>query len=247
MSSEVEFKGNSVAQAVEIACQKLDIKEEYLNFTVVSEGSKGIFGLVGVKKAIIRVLSKEKQTDRTDSPKGGERNAVAEETAARVSGNTSAAAQAGQEAIEKIANCITHGASVLLKEEGNRVSYDIAGGKAGVLIGKRGQTLEAIQYIVEKVVNRSSKERVRVSIDVGGYLEKKIQNLESLAERTAQKAKKNGKPATVGQLNAHDRRIVHLALKDDRDVVTKSMGNGFLRKLVVLPKNHRSRPKRRPR
>jgi len=99
---------------------------------------------------------------------------------------------------------------------------------------------------VEKVVNRNSKERVRVSIDVGGYLAKKIQNLESLAERTAQKAKRNGKPATAGQLNAHDRRIIHLALKDDPEVITKSIENGFLRKLVVLPKNHRSRPQRRP-
>ncbi len=246
MSSEVEFKGSTVEKAVEIACQQLDIKEEYLNFTVVREGSTGIFGLVGVKKAIIRVLSKEKQTDRTETPSENETVAVDEENPAVAPGELSVAARAGQEAVEKIANSITAGASVLIKEEGNRVAYDITGGKAGVIIGKRGQTLEAIQYIVEKVVNRKSKERVRVSIDVGGYLVKKIQNLESLAERTAQKAKKNGKPATVGQLNAHDRRIIHLALKDDCDVITKSMGNGFLRKLVVLPKNHRSRPKRRP-
>ncbi len=246
MSSEVEFKGSTVEQAVEIACQQLDIKEEYLNFTVVREGSTGIFGLVGVKKAIIRVISKEKQTDRAETPSDNERHAVGSESSRVNQRKISAATKAGQEAVKKICNGITAGADVIVRESGNRVSYEITGGKAGVLIGKRGQTLEAIQYIVEKVVNRNSKERVRVSIDVSGYLAKKIQNLERLAERTAQKVKKNGKPATVGQLNAHDRRIIHLALRDDRDVITKSMGNGFIRKLVVLPKNQRKKPKRRP-
>jgi len=246
MSPEVEFTGSTVEQAVAMACQQLDIKEEYLNFTVVTEGSTGIFGLVGVKKAIIRALSKEKQADSTETQPEKKRISEEKEAPAVEAGNLTGAALAGRNAIEKIANSITAGASVAIREDGKRVSYDIKGGKAGILIGKRGQTLEAIQYLVEKVVNRNSKERVRVSIDVGGYLAKKRQNLESLAERTAQKAKKNGKPATLGQLNAHDRRIIHLALKDNEDVITKSMGNGFLRKLVVLPKKRRSSHKRRP-
>jgi spoIIIJ-associated protein len=246
MSSEVEFKGTTVGKAVAKACQQLDIKEEYLNFTVVTEGSTGIFGLVGVKKALIRVISKEKQADRDETQPDDKFNSKDEEAIAVEPGNLTAAARAGRNAIEKIVNSITAGASIAIMEEGKRVSYDITGGKAGILIGKRGQTLEAVQYLVEKVVNRNSKERVRVSIDVGGYLAKKRQNLESLAERTAQKAKKNGTPVTLGQLNAHDRRIIHLALKENEDVITKSMGTGFLRKLVVLPKNRRSHPKRRP-
>jgi len=246
MSSEVEFSGSTVEHAVASACQQLDIKEEYLNFTVVSEGSTGIFGLVGVKKAVIRVLSKEKQIDRDDAQPASELNFEGEVAPSVESGNLTGAAEAGREALEKIADGITAGTGIITRDEGQRISYEITGGKAGLLIGKRGQTLEAIQYLVEKVVNRNSRERVRVSIDVGGYLAKKIQNLESLAARTANKAKKNGKPTTLGQLNAHDRRIIHLALKDDSDVITKSMGNGFLRKLVVLPKKRRNSPKGRP-
>ena len=246
MSSEVEFSGSTVEHAVASACQQLDIKEEYLNFTVVSEGSTGIFGLVGVKKAVIRVLSKEKQIDRDDAQPASELNFEGEVAPSVESGNLTGAAEAGREALEKIADGITAGTGIITRDEGQRISYEITGGKAGLLIGKRGQTLEAIQYLVEKVVNRNSRERVRVSIDVGGYLAKKIHNLESLAARTANKAKKNGKPTTLGQLNAHDRRIIHLALKDDSDVITKSMGNGFLRKLVVLPKKRHSSPKRRP-
>jgi len=246
MSSEVEFSGSTVEQAVATACQQLDIKEEYLNFTVVTEGSTGIFGLVGVKKAVIRVLSKEKQADSAETLPDKQRHPEDEKAPEAETGKLTEAARAGRDALEKIAKGITPGTRIITRDDRKRVSYEITGGKAGILIGKRGQTLEAIQYLVEKVVNRNSKERVRVSVDVGGYLEKKRQNLEGLAERTANKAKKNGKPATLGQLNAHDRRIIHLALKNDSDVITKSMGNGFLKKLMVLPKKRRSTPKRRP-
>jgi len=235
MSSEVEFKGKTVELAVAKACQELDIIVEKLKYEVLSHGATGIFGLVGARKALIRVIVPENQTEDqlvTDD------NSLRLDTPETMM-SLGEAARVGKTALEKITDGITVGASVVVKEEKRRIFYSIEGGRAGILIGKRGQTLEAIQYLVEKIVNRKSRQRVRVSIDVGGYLEKKRKNLEGLAEKTAQKAKQNGKPATVGQLNAHDRRIIHMALKDDADVITKSVGKGFLRKLVVLPKKHR--------
>lgn len=247
MSSEVEFKGRTVAQAVETACQHLDIKEESLDYTVVSKGSTGIFGIVGAKRSKIKVFLKEKQSDRESTSQMNAGLPVAGEPNDPAPGTLSAAAQVGCKVLDKIVAGITEGARILTEENGGHISYDIiTDGRAGILIGKRGQTLEAIQYLVEKVVNRKSEERLRVSIDVGGYQAKKRQKLENLAERTAQKAKKNGKPATLGQLNAHDRRIVHLALKSDGDVITKSVGNGLLRKLLVLPKRHSIRRNQRP-
>jgi len=246
MTAEVLFKGKTVGQAILNACQQLEIKEESLNYEVVTPGSTGIFGLVGARKAQIRVFIRKKQVDRGLGPdrSGSESNlAEAEDTS---EASLSEPARIGKEALGKIAAGITPGTSVRTRDKGRRINYQIEGGKAGVLIGKRGQTLEAIQYLVEKVVNRNSRERVRVSIDVGGYLAKKRQNLENLAARTAQKAKKNGKPATIGQLNAHDRRIVHLALKDDIEVLTKSVGHGYLRKLIVMPKKRRNNLKRGP-
>jgi len=240
MTSEVVFKGKTVAQAIQKACQQLEIKEENIRYEVVTEGSAGIFGIVGAKKAQISVFIQEKQADsdlhQRDS--SSEASRAADEDTASV--DLSEPARIGQEALGKIAGGITDGTNVLTRDEGRRIQYQIEVGKAGVLIGKRGQTLEAIQYLVEKVVNRRSRERVRVSIDVVGYLAKKRKNLETLAEKTAKKAKKNGRSATVGQLNAHDRRIVHLALKDDLEVTTKSVGRGYLRKLVVMPKKRRN-------
>ncbi len=245
MSSELEFQGKTVDKAVESACQQLDIKSENLKYEVITCGSTGIFGLVGTKKAKIKVNIEEKQLDKGVEPGKKERQAKSEDGSRKELADAHNAALRGEEALQKIADGITEGARVITETKGKRIFYDIEGGKPGVLIGKRGQTLDALQYLVEKVVNRHSKERVRVRIDVGGYLENKRQNLENLAERTALKAKKNGKPATIGQLNAHDRRIIHLALKNDNEVATNSVGDGFLNKLIVFPKKSRGGQGRR--
>lgn len=244
MSSDVEFTAKTVAQAIDKACQQLDIEQKNLNYQVVTEGATGIFGLVGVKKARIKVFVEQKQDDKDGDDPGDEAGSDTVVSSAGTPDALSPAAASAKAALERIADGITSGTRVVTREDDRRITFEIDGGRPGVLIGKRGQTLEAIQYLVEKVANRSSRERVRVTIDVGGYLAKKRQNLESLAERTARKAKKNGRPATLGQLNAHDRRIVHLALKDDGEVTTKSVGRGYLRKLIVLPKKrHRERRK----
>jgi len=246
MSSAIEFKGKTVEKAVEIACQKLDIDPEQLNFDVISKGATGIFGIVGAKKACIRVNIEEKQIDRAQRrlpPTTHFKGDTAENGRAV---EMTAAAANGQEALEKIVTGITSGTRIQVEEHKQRISYNISGGKVGRLIGKRGQTLEAINYLVEKIVNRKSQERVRVNIDASGYRDKKRKNLESLAARTAQKAKKNGKPATIGQLNAHDRRIIHLALKNDSGVSTRSVGSGFVRKLIVIPKKRSGGQKGRP-
>ena len=112
-----------------------------------------------------------------------------------------------------------------------------------MLIGKRGQTLEAIQYLVEKIVNKRIEARVRLQIDVEGYMETRRTNLQRLAERLAEKSKRTGKPVTIGQMNAQDRRVVHLTLKDDNGVRTQSMGDGYYRKLVIFPRKSFSQKK----
>jgi spoIIIJ-associated protein len=115
---------------------------------------------------------------------------------------------------------------------------NVAGGNAGVLIGKKGQTLEAIQSLVDKIVNKHNDyhDRIRVQVDVEGYLATRELNLEKLAMRMADKSKKIRKPISLGQMNGYDRRIVHMALKDDQEVQTKSRGEGYIRKLVIFPK-----------
>jgi len=152
----------------------------------------------------------------------------------------------GKEALEKMANLITDDATIEASTEEDRLTLKISGGNAGILIGRKGQTLDAMQFLTDKIINRKSEARVRVKIDIEGYMETRKTNLNHLAIKMAEKAKKTGRPTTINQMSAQDRRIVHLALKDDTQVRTQSMGDGYYRRLVIFPKTKNSfRGKRR--
>ena len=152
----------------------------------------------------------------------------------------------GIEALQKMADLITDDAAIEAITEEDHLTLQITGGNAGILIGRKGQTLDAMQFLVDKIINRQSEARVRVRVDIEGYMETRKANLRQLAFKMAEKAKKTGRPATINQMSAQDRRIVHLALKDDSQVRTQSMGDGYYRRLVIFPKKRNSyRGKRR--
>ncbi len=152
----------------------------------------------------------------------------------------------GIESLQKMADLITDDAKVTAESKKDRLTLHIEGGNAGILIGRKGQTLDAMQFLTDKIINRKSEARVRVKVDIEGYMETRKSNLRHLAFKMADKAKKTGRPATINQMSAQDRRIVHLALKDDNKVRTQSMGDGYYRRLVIFPKKKNSfRGKRR--
>ncbi|MBU1343357.1 MAG: Jag N-terminal domain-containing protein [Proteobacteria bacterium] len=154
----------------------------------------------------------------------------------------------GIQALQKMADLITEDAKVTAHTESDRLTLRIEGGNAGILIGRKGQTLDSMQFLTDKIINRKSEARVRVKVDIEGYMETRKSNLKHLAFKMADKAKKTGRPATINQMSAQDRRIVHLALKDDNSVRTQSMGDGYYRRLVIFPKKNTSlRGKRRVR
>ncbi len=259
----MEFEDKNVKAAVKKAAKALKISEKELQYEVISYGSTGIFGLVGAKKAKIKVVVneenkesatvkdvtkktppvKEKIKKETIVAEVPEAKETKEETTDTDSRNE--AIVVGKKVLQKILEKITEDTSVDIEERDDTVFFNVNGGNAAVLIGKRGQTLEAIQYIVERTVNKHSEKRIRLQIDVAGYLENRKMNLEQRALRLAEKVKRVGKPVTVGEMNVYDRKIVHLALKEIGDVRTQSMGNGFYRKLVIFPKKYsgKKRPK----
>ncbi|OQY59382.1 MAG: hypothetical protein B6245_06890 [Desulfobacteraceae bacterium 4572_88] len=283
MSPYSEFEGKTIEKAVRKACESLNIPMENLKYDVISYGSSGIFGLVGVKKARIRVsvpklasesaasgdngdqakpVSKKKarrqprkdarKTRKTGESKESEKT---EEEAPAASAYkpseeqegvhvfSESPSELGREALQRIIDFITTDANISVRKTPERIFFNVEGGNTAVLIGKRGQTLEAIQYLVEKVINKQNAQRVRIQVDIEGYLDSRKTKLEGLAARLSEKAKRIGKPVTIGQLNAHDRRIVHIALKDDSGVRTQSMGDGFYRKLVIFPQKRAHRKK----
>ena len=265
MTQTQEFSGKDVDIAIKNACVALTLSKDELKYDVISEGATGIFGIVGRKDAKIRVvlpgIDADKSTEtelegiksivdeafgqetRLEEPPKKEFKSFEAPEPVDVSEESVAL---GIEALQKMADLITDDAKVSAHTEQDRLTLSIEGGNAGILIGRKGQTLDAMQFLTDKIINRKSEARVRVKVDIEGYMETRKSNLKHLAYKMADKAKKRGRPATINQMSAQDRRIVHLALKDDNQVRTQSMGDGYYRRLVIFPKKKNSfRGKRR--
>ena len=258
MSAKLEFKGKNLDKAVERASAELKLPKDELKYEVLSYGSSGIFGLTGARKAKIRVqlpedtLAEAKDASVVDSSPDAVAYGATVDSAEMDSSDDSSTtdksdngqalyafpddpAEMGRLVLQRIVDAITKDAKISVEKDDDRLCFNVNGGNAGVLIGKRGQTLDAIQAIVYKVVNKHNQSRTRVLVDIEGYLETRKENLEKMALRLAEKSKKIGKPMTLGPMNAYDRRIVHLALQDFSAVQTRSRGEGPLRKLVIFP------------
>jgi spoIIIJ-associated protein len=254
--SSLEFSAKNIDKAIEKACDELKLTPDKIRYDILSHGSSGIFGLAGIKKAKIRVhlleTSEEPASeDEASTPKTEPKDEIFSEKvtspAQLIEDNNSDAPNRmsfeenpldfGQAVLQRIVNSITTDAEISAEENSGGFFFNITGGNAGILIGKKGQTLDAIQSLVEKIVNKHNpnNDKIRVQVDVGGYLETRKANLEKLAERLADKSKRIRKPISLGQMSASDRRIVHLALKNDPDIRTKSRGEGYMRKLVIIP------------
>lgn len=121
------------------------------------------------------------------------------------------------------------------EEKEETIILNIQGDGSGLLIGKRGQNLDAIQYFVNKAIHHTANGRKMIVIDTEGYRKRREESLIALAAQTGEKVKKTRKPATMGHMNAHDRRIVHLALQNDNALATRSRGEGEYRSILVLP------------
>ncbi|WP_457552099.1 RNA-binding cell elongation regulator Jag/EloR [Desulfobacula sp.] len=269
MAQTQEFSGKDIDFAIKKACSELTLSKHELKYDIISEGTSGIFGIVGRKDAKIRVDLTDMGTDTAAQKEmEGIRSIVdeafGEETRLEPIQTkkdpsivpsiespepvdvSEASIALGNEALQKMADLITDDAMVSTSTQADRLTLSIKGGNAGILIGRKGQTLDAMQFLTDKIINRKSEDRVRVKVDIEGYMETRKSNLKHLAYKMADKAKKTGRPATINQMSAQDRRIVHLALKDDNQVRTQSMGDGYYRRLVIFPKKKNSfRGKRR--
>lgn len=113
---------------------------------------------------------------------------------------------------------------------------EIKGDQEGVLIGKGGHTLEALQTLISRMINKQQKEPVRVAIDIDDYRKRRVESLTSMAKRSGEIVRTSGKAIVLGPFNAHDRRVIHLALQQDPYVVTESFGEGSIKEIRVFPR-----------
>jgi len=218
----LEISAKTVDEAIQQALEQLGVSREEVEVTVLSEGKAGVLGLGG-EEARIRV--------RPLVPTPGKQSDVAD-TAKRVL-ETLLSAMGFPASVEP---CDKPFAVTREQEASNSIAFNIRGDDLGILIGRRGQTLAYLQYIVRLIVAHKIKAWVPIIIDVEGYKQRRYQALQALAYRMAERVKLKKVPFTLEPMPAYERRIIHLTLADHPDVTTHSIGEGEKRKVVISPR-----------
>lgn len=204
----IEVSAKTVNEAIIEACRKLGVTSDKLDYQVIEEGSNGFLG-IGSRPAVIRAgVKKDSIEDIVKAFLGDVFNAMK----------------------------MTVVVNVKYDEEERSLDIDLSGEEMGVLIGKRGQTLDSLQYLASLVVNKESEEYIRVKVDTENYRQRRKETLENLAKNIAYKVKRNKRPVSLEPMNPYERRIIHSALQGDKYVTTHSEGEEPFRRVVVTLK-----------
>ena len=243
----VETEGDTIDAAIDSALKLLGVARDKVTVDIISEGRKGILGF-GAQKAKVRAALRKTaiEIDRPAKPAALALSAqpapIAEQAALAV--DISAMVDKAKITLGEILQLMGVAATVEQKAAANgaEIILDIKAEDSGLLIGRKGQTLEALQYLIGRIVGeRQGSEGPHIIIDIESYRERRRKSLEDMALRLGEKAKRQRKTVTVDALSAADRRIVHAALQDDPWVTTKSLGQGSYRRLLIIPEGDRKK------
>jgi spoIIIJ-associated protein len=213
---EIEVSGKTVDEAIQTALEQLGVSEDKVEVTVLKKGKSGVLGM-GVEEAKIKVRLKLESDEKS--------NAV----------------EVAKEVLETLIGLMKITADVSVVQENTDelpVTLNIEGEDLGVLIGRRGQTLVSLQYVIRLIVAEKLKVWVPINVDIAGYKKRRYESLRNLALRLAEQVKRNRRLIMLEPMPADERRIIHLALTDHPDVTTQSMGEGEMRKVAILLKKH---------
>ncbi|MFA4917218.1 MAG: RNA-binding cell elongation regulator Jag/EloR [Syntrophales bacterium] len=235
----LEIEGKTIDEAIEKACDEFNLPREKLNIEIISEGTTGFLGL-GSKRAQIRatVMSLDATLNASiEKPEEMIQEDFDSDTgeAVKNGGPDESVTITAKIFLEELLTKMNFSCPVTVEEMPETVVLSIKGDGSGLLIGKRGQNLDAIQYIVNRAVNKTDKTLKKIVVDTEEYRKKREDALISMAERLGDKCKKTRKSVLVGYMNARDRRIIHLTLQNDELLTTKSQGEGEYRKIVIMP------------
>ncbi len=218
----VEISAKSEEEAVDIALAELGMSRSEVEVVVLKKGRGGLFGL-GSEEVRVRVTPLELLSDE-DVDVGGMAKGV----------------------LENLLDLTGITASVTLGMEGGEdqavITLDIEGEDLGILIGRRGETLSSLQYLVNLIISRHLKSRVGVVVDVEGYRQRRYESLRLLARRMADQVRSTGRSVTLESMPASERRIIHIELRDSPYVITQSIGQGEGRKIAILSRDNEGQP-----
>lgn len=234
----MEFKGKTKNDAITEACRHFSIPSDKLDYEVIDEGKAGFLGM-GVRPAVIRARVKEELHEEVIEPVKITDDPVISSVAEAVSNSV----DIDVEGVSKqfladvfAAMGIKVDISAKYNDSLKSLEVELSGDEMGVLIGKRGQTLDSLQYLISLVVNKGTSEYIRVKVDTENYRQRRRETLENLAKNIAYKVKRTRRPVSLEPMNPYERRIIHYALQNDRYVTTHSEGDEPFRRVVVTPK-----------
>ena len=202
-----EFSAKTADEALTNALIQMETTSDQIEYEVVEEGSSGFLG-IGAKPAVIKARIKNSVADKA------------------------------KEFLKEVFDAMNIVVVIDVKydEENRNIDIELSGDEMGVLIGKRGQTLDSLQYLVSLVVNKDEDEYIRVKVDTEDYRKRRKETLENLAKNIAYKVKRTKRPVSLEPMNPYERRIIHSALQNDKYVTTHSEGEEPFRRVVVTLK-----------
>ncbi len=196
-------EAKSVDEAIKLACSELEIDIEDAEIEVLDEGNKGILGFIGNKNAVVKVTEKLNIDNLV------------------------------LDFLEPILQYMDIEAEIEIEQSEEEISVNLTGENIGLIIGKRGETLDALQYLLSLVINKNLDSYVRVILDASNYRKKRKETLVRLAKRVADKVARTRRNLTLEPMNSYERRIIHSTLQNHNYVVTESIGEEPNRKVVI--------------
>ncbi len=207
----IEKEGKTVSEAIISGCEALGVSRDEVDIEVLDEGSKGVLG-IGGKNARVKITVK-----RTDVSEKGLR---------------------AKKSIESILGFFVSTYSVNLRETSEVIKLDIkSGDDTGLLIGRKGETLKAMEFIVGKIAGRFSENgrEKRISIDIEGYKKRREENIAKMVKELAKKVRTSGKPITLDSMPASERKIAYIALKNEDGIRIETRGEGEEKRITINP------------
>ena len=207
----IEISAKTVDDAITKALIKLETTSDKIEYEVIEKGSSGLFGIIGSRQAVIKIRKKFNMVENT------------------------------YEFLDELFRVMNLDVKVQIEydEDDRNMNINFDGDEMGILIGKRGQTLDALQYIISLVVNKDSEVYIRVKTDTENYRERRKETLENLAKNLAYKVKRSRRPVSLEPMNPYERRIIHSILQEDRFVETHSEGDEPNRNIVITLKKNK--------
>jgi spoIIIJ-associated protein len=248
MMEPVEAEGSSIDEAIENALRMLGVSRDRAEIEILSNAARGLFGIGGRKARVRAALRAPLDTEsllRPVPPPTPPAPVQAEPASTAPPAADSGAAERAVEVLREILKRMDVDASVTLRREEEQDLLELSGDSSGVLIGRRGQMLDALEYFLNRAVARDSSEG-RIVVDSQNYRARRQQSLEELARRTGEQAKKKRKAIALNPMSPRDRRIVHMVLQADPSLSTRSSGKGYFRKLIIIPAGESRQGRDRP-